>query len=202
MHNRLEIQNMLLANRTTDNVGELYKMNIGLVIVQLKKFGMRWDSEARSIANNALYNAIMNFDNSKPHHFSTFATVCIYNALGDYVRHNKTKMCINTVSYDAIVSGEDETLTYENVLHNCSIESDEYVIQKLSTNSIKKAFKICFQEMTNDNHKAVVNSWVSSGFSRTQEEIAKELNFSQTYVSQILKKFRTKLKVQIERMRY
>ena len=80
----------------------------GLAYKQLHRFHLVNDHEAISIAYWALYKALTTFKESERTLISTYATCCIYNALGDYVRTLHRKRQIEEVSYNAIVCEEHE----------------------------------------------------------------------------------------------
>lgn len=83
--------------------------NVGLIFTQLNKFKLAKDPEAESIGYEALYNAILTYDQSKKVQFSTYASVCIYNALGSYVRTQNKQRQLEVISYNNIAFSEDGT---------------------------------------------------------------------------------------------
>lgn len=68
------------------DIEAIIRDNIGLVITQLKRLKVTFDPEAESIGYEALYNAALTYDCTKGYKFSTYATCCIYNAVGSYIR--------------------------------------------------------------------------------------------------------------------
>lgn len=170
---------------------ELVKQNLGLVYKQLNRFGLRNDQEAISLAYEALFIALSTFDPSKNNRLSTYATVCIYNKLGSYIRSLNTSMNLNTISYDTPVGTEGRTLldTLEsndtadgNLLANSGVEDIMYKVSR------------CLMEFKNPVHKNILQLWIDSGFERTHTSIAESIGCTQTYVSQVIKKFKYSLR--------
>lgn len=172
--------------------------NKGLVYRQLNRMHLLNDPEAESIGFEALYKAVKDYDESKGYKLSTLATVYIYNALGSYIRKLKSKRVINTVSYNNVPAFEDP-------------HGDEYIDSIVTANS---AEEMCMQDegykaiivacnklydnLTNEKHKAVIKVWICSDFRATKTEIAEAVGVSQSYVSQIILKFKNNLKKELE----
>lgn len=166
---------------------EIIKNNKGLVGKQLKKFGLVGDPAAISYGYEALYMAAKTYDESKSSKFSTYATVCIYNRLGSYVRKLNNKIEVNTISYDAI---EEENPYYFK--QDCDVDDN------LMVEDIHNAVSDCYDELSNHGHKTIVLLWVNSQYLATHSEIAEQLGYSQSYVSQVINKFRCELKNKLE----
>lgn len=169
-------------------VDELIGLNYGLIHSQLEKFHLVGDPDAISYGYEALYKAIITFDHSKDTRFSTYATVCIYNRLGSYVRALNTSIRLNTVSYE--VSTKDGPLI--DLLHS-SLTADSEVLSDCGIDVIRACIEECISLIPNELHRSIVNLWVDSDYTMTQVNIAKVLGCTQTYVSQVLKTFKHKL---------
>lgn len=175
---------------TDDIIEEIIKTNLGLIRAQLKKFYMTKDKDAYSIGLEALYKAVRTFDVSKGYAFATYATVCIYNGLGCYLRTIKNN---ETLSYDAIVNDGDSFLSM--MPSNSTVEgrfsySDRQAVTRIYciiNNEIKRLNK-------KPTHQLVLYAWVETGCKGTQEEIAKKAGCSQSYASRIIKGFVDKIK--------
>ena len=182
---------LLLLTKSPEVIEEIFKLNKGLVGKQLMKFGLVGDPDAISLGYEALYNAILTFNTSRNNTFSTYATVCIYNKLGTYVRSKNTMIRMNTISYDNCI---DEDGTTHLDTFESSLTTDELVLQKDSIAYILKCVDECINSIKNPTQRKILLLWRETGFEATHKEIATKLACSQSYVSQTLNKFRKKLK--------
>lgn len=180
----------------------LIKKHSGLVYSQLHKFKLAQDPEAESIAYEALYNAILNFDDSKGTKLSTVATVYIYNALGSYVRTLNAKRQIQTVSYNSIAYTDDseeheflDLLPSGHSVEGCYIHKEECRLAM-------QAFNNQYDRLTNEKHKLILAAWKESEFSATTKDIAKDVGVSQSYVSQVINMFKFSLRKELEELHY
>lgn len=191
--------NKLLTKPKTEEVlNEIIKLNFGLVRAQLNKFYLREDPEALSLAYEALFKAITTFDPEKNNKFSTYATVCIYNRLGSYIRTlNANK--IELIYY------EDTVLEDGSPLRDI-IDSGERTDNKLLSTDhivdINMAVNILLSEVTNNLQRSIITVWRDSGFAKTHDSIALEIGCTQSYVSQVLKKFSRKAKYKLEEIEH
>jgi RNA polymerase sporulation-specific sigma factor len=152
------------------------------------------DPEAESIGFEALLNAINTFDDQKNVKFSTYATVCIYNALGSYIRELNKKRQLEVISYNSLVYEEAELVDF--IPGPCSAE-DDYVGNEYCK-YIRKILADEHAKLHNHTVWNVVDIWITSEFTKDTKEIAKEAGVSQSYVSQILNRFRYSLKKRLE----
>jgi len=174
-------------------VQELIEKNKGLVWKQIHRLHLQHDSEAESLGFEALWKAAETFKNEKGIQFSTYATVCIYNALGSYIRTLNTKNKIEFVSY-----------------HNTTQEGSEYIDSiatgqspedmMTSEERLKHMYSI-FEEQSlllNDKQRAIIDNWRESDFTAQTTEIAKVVGVSQSYVSSTLAVFKNRLRIEFE----
>lgn len=182
---------LLTMDKTPEVVEELIKLNEGLIWKQLKRFGLIGDPEAISLGYEALYTSIMTFDVNRSSKFSTYATVCIYNSLGSYVRSLNTAMNKNTISYDAPV--DDEGTTYLDSFES-TLTADGRLLEKAGVEEIMQCVESCIAEVNNKTQRSILEYWRKSMFKATHKEIASKFNCSQSYVSQTLNRFRRNLK--------
>src|SRR5690554_1463642 len=89
------------------DANDLIAKNKGLVYKQLHSYSLINDPEAVSLGFEALLNAIETYDRSKSVKLSTYATVCINNALGNYIRRMKKKRQLDIVYYNDLIEGQD-----------------------------------------------------------------------------------------------
>lgn len=192
---RARDRKLLLLDKTPNVVEALIKLNEGLIGKQLVKFGLLGDPEALSLGYEALYSAIMTFNTSKSTQFSTYATVCIYNRLGSYVRSLNTAIRKNTVSYDVHID-DNGTTHLDSFVSN--LTADGKLLENDSIENILKCVDVCINEVTNETQRGILDLWRRSEFTATNKEIASKLKCSQSYVSQTLIKFRSNLKCKLE----
>lgn len=172
-----------------EDINELIRKNKGLVYKQLHKFNLVDDQDANSYAFEALSKAIQTWDNSSGTKLSTYATVCIYNALGCYLRKLNRKRQIDTVSYNNIANDNAE---FSNFI------SSHYSLEESVINSIR--LKAAYDAMQRLRSKysgvclKVFEVWYASDFSMSTTDIAKHLGTSQPYVSQTLARIRADIK--------
>ncbi|NLD21663.1 MAG: sigma-70 family RNA polymerase sigma factor [Bacteroidales bacterium] len=194
------IEELLLLPKTEEVVTELIELNQGLIHAQLRKFYLEDDLDAISFAYEALFNAILNFKPNKNNKFSTYATVCIYNRLGSYVRSINTQAILNTISCNQPINEDDEDgMTLLDTFESPFTAEDE-AIASHGVNNILQSLKECYNALKNPLHKRIVGAWIESNFGKTHTKIAEELQCSQAYVTQVLKTFKNTLKNKLEEM--
>lgn len=186
---------LLLMDKSPEVVEELIKLNEGLIGKQLKKFGLVGDPEALSLGYEALYKAIMTFNTSRSNKFSTYATVCIYNKLGSYVRSINTAINKNTISYDAPV--DDKGTTHLDRFES-ALTADRRLLEETGVKEIMQCVEQCIAEVNSKTQRNILEYWRESMFRATHREIASKLDCSQSYVSQTLNRFRSNLKNKLE----
>lgn len=174
----------------------------GLVYKQLHKFSLVHDPEAESIAYEALYNALQNYDSEKGNAISTVATVYIYNALGSYVRTLNKQRQIQTISYHNIVhTDNDEEHEFVDIIP-VGIDIEQEYIKKEVGRIALATFDEQYDKLTNDKHKTILSLWRDSEFSMTTTEIASQVKVSQSYVSQVINNFKFTLRKKLEDVYY
>lgn len=166
-----------------------------MIYKQLHKFYLVEDHDALSLAYEALYNAIITYDVSKSCKLSTYATVCIYNALGSYVRKLQSQANLDTISYEVPIGEDGNTLL--NKLKS-DLTADREVLSDCGVSLIANATRESLETLTNPLHRKIVDSWVDSEFTLTQDRIAAMHGCTQSYVAQIIKRFKNTLKKKLE----
>lgn len=178
------------------------KKHSGLVYSQLHKFHLKGDQDAESIAYEALYNALRDYDESKGTKLSTLATVYIYNALGCYVRSLNVKRQIQTVSYNNIAFSDDseEHEFVDLIPAKTNVEQD--YVHKEVCRIAGETFDKQYDKLTNETHKTILAAWKASEFKAQTKEIATEIGVSQSYVSQVINNFKHSLRKKLEDVYY
>ena len=179
-------QELLLLAKTNEVIEELIKLNEGLMYAQLNKFGLLKSPDGISLAYEALFMAIKTFDPKGDTKFSTYATVCIYNRLGSLVRTMNNQINTNTISYDEPV---EEGLSFIDLFESTNT-SDGEMLEREILKGIRKVVSQSYDCFSNDVHKKILTKWIESEFKLTNAEIAAGLNCSQSYVNQIINRFR------------
>lgn len=170
--------------------------NTGLIYKQLSKFNMLYDQDAESLAYEALYRAILTFDENAGAALSTYAVCCINNALRRHGRNTSRQQRIEVVSYDAPVHGSDGTLCLADILeHPDSVEPA--LIAEETNKQLLLAFKAEYEALS-PKHKKVIRLFYRCDGKSTQKDIAKAAGLTQASVSKIVSAFRHRIKVRME----
>lgn len=184
------------------DINDKIATNTGLIFNQLIKFNLAKDPEAESIGYEALYNAILTYDQSKNIKFSTYASVCIYNALGSYVRTLNKQRQLEVISYNNVAYSEDGTdhEFVDFIATPTNMEAD--LIRTELHQIVREVFQAQYDSLTNEKHKTILHIWRESEYTSTYSEIAKQVSVSQPYVSQVISNFKFKLRKQLEEYYY
>jgi RNA polymerase sigma factor (sigma-70 family) len=181
-----------------DEVTTYIATNRGLIFKQLHKFGLATDHEAESIGYEALYNAATTFKPEMGYKFSTYATVCIYNALGSYVRTLLKQRQLVVVSYHAMIKdGEDGGIELVGLLA-CGHDVEQEYLQEELFQVVRAIFVEQLSQVTNEKHRNIICTWRASHFEMTTSDIAKNVGVSQSYVSQVLNNFKYSMRKRLE----
>lgn len=185
-----------------DNINEKISSNTGLIFRQLKKFNLAKDPEAESIGYEALYNAVLTYDQSKNIQFSTYASVCIYNALGSYVRTLNKQRQLEIISYNNIAYTEDGDMhEFVDFLQSSDSVENNLITEELHK-IIRREFKEQYHALTNKKHKLILALWHDSEYKASMVSISKQAGVSQPYVSQVINAFKFNLRKRLEEYYY
>lgn len=173
--------------------------NKGLIFKQINKMHLFGDPEAESIGYMALYNALNTYEPDKNVALSTYATVCIYNALGVYIRELNRKRQLELVSYNAPAFADSKEEFVDHLpVHIQTISPEDAHIKNEYLLFIQQVVQEELERLTNLTIRKVVKVWVMSEYTKDTKEIAKEAGVSQSYVSQVLNRFRYSLRKRLE----
>ena len=178
------------------DINDTIRENIGLIAIQLKKLHLTHDQDAESLAYEALYKAVVNYDESYGYKFSTLASCYIYNALGSYIRKLNKKRQLEIISYNAPIGDTGELL---DIIYLPGEVSDDCIRRELY-NTLNEAFTDVYNELTNQNKRAIVDYWKGKEYNCTATEVAKAVGVSQPYVSMTLSAFKYSLKKRMEEL--
>lgn len=169
---------------------KLYKENENLVYFCLKKYGLEFDEDYQQMARIGLWNACKSFDISKEFKFSTYAVHVINNEVFKQFRkiNAKKERTAVVISLNEKISNNGTTKDIENLTYEDSLaDSKDYYESFI----IKDVIKQVYDKLSKEEQKLFILYFVED---KTQQEISKKLNLSQSYISRLLKKLKNKFK--------
>lgn len=167
---------------------KLIKHNLRLVahIVKKYNFAKIEQDELISVGSIGLMKAIKSYDIEKGNSFSTYASRCIQNEILMMVRSQRK--FINEVSLEDKVKTDKEgnEVSLIDVLEDAS----EHVQDKAEIQIIYQKIIDIINTSLNEREKEIIflRYGIGGGVPKTQNEVAKELNISRSYISRIEKK--------------
>ncbi|MFZ7134013.1 MAG: RNA polymerase sporulation sigma factor SigE [Eubacteriales bacterium] len=177
----------------------LIERNLRLVVYISRKFentGIAIE-DLISIGTIGLIKAVNTFDPDKNIKLATYASRCIENEILMFIRKNsKIKMEISfdeplNIDWDgnelllSDILGTDEDVTQTNIEKEVEFQLLKLALDNLNSRE-KKIVELRFG--------------LHNGNSKTQKEVAEEMNISQSYISRLEKKILKRLKKEIYRM--
>lgn len=129
---------------------ELIANNMGLVYMQLHSLNLAYDDEAFSHAMEGLMNAARSYEPDKGVQFSTYASVCIYNAIQMLIRKRNAKKQLTVVSYEEPLFEDGPTCL--EVLVGAECLEDCYIRKELIL-AVRNAFDKLLGNMQPSNKK-------------------------------------------------
>lgn len=177
-----------MKNGDKEAEDKLIKHNLRLVahIVKKYKFAKIEQDELISVGSIGLMKAIKTYDTEKGNSFSTYASRCIQNEILMMVRSQRK--FINEVSLeDKVKTDKDGN---EVSLIDVLEDSSEHVESKAETRIIYQKIVKIINETLNEREREIVylRYGIGGGIPKTQNEVAKQLNISRSYISRIEKK--------------
>lgn len=176
-------EKLFSEERTLANINEIMEANVGLVYAQLATFNVGCNDNAESYALEGLYRAVINYNVGGGVAFSTFAIVCIRNAIRQVLRSDtRNQQCYSLQElmemYGDTVYNNRELVTEmkQGIDEGCIRD----IVEKLFTSETPSA-------------KRVLRIWIDEDYSIKTSELAIMLDCSQAYVSTIINRFRRKL---------
>lgn len=167
---------------------KLIKHNLRLVahIVKKYNFAKIEQDELISVGSIGLMKAIKSYDTEKGNSFSTYASRCIQNEILMMVRSQRK--FINEVSLEDKVKTDKDgnEVSLIDVLEDAS----EHVQDKAEIQIIYQKIIDIINTSLNEREKEIIflRYGIGGGVPKTQNEVAKELNISRSYISRIEKK--------------
>lgn len=167
---------------------KLIKHNLRLVahIVKKYNFAKIEQDELISVGSIGLMKAIKSYDTEKGNSFSTYASRCIQNEILMMVRSQRK--FINEVSLEDKVKTDKDgnEVSLIDVLEDTS----EHVQGKAEIQIIYQKIIEIINTSLNEREKEIIflRYGIGGEVPKTQNEVAKELNISRSYISRIEKK--------------
>lgn len=172
----------------------LIERNLRLVAHMVKKYltPERELEDLLSIGTIGLIKAIQTFDTGKSCRLATYAAKCIDNELLMMLRSEKRRLREVSI-YDPI--GTDKEGNEINLIDILGQDSPQIIDTLCLNENIEILRKNLDSVLTDREYTIIVRRYGLDGFqSRTQRELAAELNISRSYVSRIEKKALEKLR--------
>ena len=173
---------------------KIIKHNIRLVInlVMTKYAAVFYEKkELVSVGLVGLIKSVNNFDTNKNVEFATYAIKCIDNEILMFMR--KSKKYINNISFNQSIGSDKDGK--ELLLSDTLIVNNYDFVSEYENKEDYKILRQIVEELPDREREIII---LHFGFvddkTYTQQEIAKKLNISRSYVSMILKKVLKKLK--------
>lgn len=177
-----------MKNGDKEAEDKLIKHNLRLVahIVKKYKFAKIEQDELISVGSIGLMKAIKTYDTEKGNSFSTYASRCIQNEILMMVRSQRK--FINEVSLEDKVKTDKDgnEVSLIDVLEDCS----EHVEAKAETRIIYQKIIEIINQSLNKREKEIIylRYGIGGTIPKTQNEVAKQLKISRSYISRIEKK--------------
>lgn len=150
-------------DKTRDDVNKLMQRHKNLVYRILADFGYLGRADCESAGFEALWNAIETFDVFSQTAFSTYACVCIKNAINDTYRKEKAR-----VSHEVVEDFTENELTQVVFDVAIDVESTE------ATQKILQFVREYLDKIGNSTKSAkAMHLWYSTQFTMTPSDIAK-----------------------------
>lgn len=188
-----DIEVLAKQEKTDEIIEQMIIQCYPLLMSQLNKFYMYNDPDALSFAYEALYKAIITYNMNGTTKFITYATVCIYNRLGSYLRAVKNRP-IDIPLHMPIAESGDELMAI--------VDSGQYTdLPIIIDDFFSKCDKIIVDmigSMKNEKHRTILNVWRDSEYDMSHSDIARQVKLSQSYVTQTIHMFRHAFKKKLE----
>lgn len=187
---RKEEQECFDKMKNGDKIAEekLIKHNLRLVAHIVKKYNNTNldQDELISVGSIGLMKAIKTFDQSKGHTFSTYAARCIQNEILMLIRSNKKFQ--NEISIEEKIGTDKDG--NEISLIDILQDNKESVEDTAQNKIIFKKLLLIIDSKLNEREKEVIymRYGIGGGFPLTQNETARILGISRSYISRIEKK--------------
>lgn len=181
------------------DINDKIAANKGLIYQQLARFNLLYDPDAESYAYEALYKAILTYNENAGAVFSTYAVCVIANALRHHVRTLNKKRQLEVISYHDTVSdsANSDDIIDTLLIPDTKTDAEAIVLFKELSSVVTVSFKKVLKTLT-PLQQDIIATWYTSDCKMTQSELAKALHTSQPTVSKALSVFKYRLKLELE----
>lgn len=169
--------------------------NLGLVYDRIHAMRLSTHPDAESDGLFALYRAAATYNPSSGVKFSTYAYTCIFNALANILRKQKTQPDMIYLGTTIITEDSDHSTKLDFMPSSEDIERD--FLSKERSNVIDLCFDIELNLLAGKK-KQIVDIWREEEFAISKTDIGRKVGVSQAYVNQVLANFRYSLKQRLE----
>lgn len=183
-----------------DAKNKLIEHNLRLVAHIAKKYTTVFKDcdDAISIGTIGLIKGISSYNFEKKTKLSTYISRCIENEILMSVRSNKKVQ--NEISIDEPIGTDCEgnQITFNDILSN----EDDEILDTVNLKMVKGSLARLLDNVLDNREKVIIilRYGLAGGVEYTQNEIAKKLNISRSYVSRIEKRALEKLSKNMEDM--
>ena len=153
-----------------------------------------------SIGTIGLIRAVDTYDYQKGNHFSTYASKCIDNQIKMHYRKIKHQLTEIYIDEPLDTDSEGNTLTLADICSS-SVNIEEEALLKIDS---EKLYRFIAEELDEREHEIISKRYgIPDRNGRicrplTQQEIAKSLGISRSYISRIEKRALEKLRARFE----
>lgn len=177
------------------DINERIRQNLGLVYKQLHRFNLVDDPDAESAAYEALYKAIITYDDTSGNMLSTYATCIISNALRGVLRTRGKKRQLHPISLYLTTNEDQDEYILDKVASSHNVE--DIICAKELQVAAKQAIQAVLAR-SSETFQKIINYWYDTDFKATQKEIADAVGITQATVSRTISNFKYQVKLELE----
>lgn len=185
-------EELIASGKTNDVIETIIIKNKGLIYDTMKKLNMMGDDMAYAVGAEAMYRAVLDYKLDSKAKFSTYASMCMYNAIAGHIRSTKRK------KHTFATSLEQELIDMDSKDKAKFMDSGVDVCEECISNDTVERIMKCTEEILkipmSKKSKAVLTTWYESKFTLQAYELANIHECSRAYVSTTIGFFRKELK--------
>ena len=196
---KTEEENLIKLSENGDKSAKnkLIEHNLRLVAHVIKKYysSAVEQDDLISIGTIGLIKAIDSFKSEKGTRLATYAARCIENEILMYFRSQKKNLQDISVNEPIDIDNEGNPLTLIDI-----IATEDTILDDIYMASMSKQMYKFIDEIKNEREKTILilRYGLNNQKALTQQEVAKKLNISRSYVSRIEKRVLSELKTKFE----
>ena len=196
---KTEEENLIKLSENGDKSAKnkLIEHNLRLVAHVIKKYysSAVEQDDLISIGTIGLIKAIDSFKSEKGTRLATYAARCIENEILMYFRSQKKNLQDISVNEPIDIDNEGNPLTLIDI-----IATEDTILDDIYMASMSKQMYKFIDEIKDEREKTILilRYGLNNQKALTQQEVAKKLNISRSYVSRIEKRVLSELKTKFE----